>query len=390
MTVEAPRSLLGPHPAGRLDAAIDAVGSVRALSVLRIALGPIVVLHLEGHLRDGLDGVVYTDRYRLPWWSWYPEATPALYLALLAGAVAAAAAMSIGLATRVGAAATTSFVAYNLFLSHTHYSHNRAFLLILLVLVTVVPTGRHLSVDALLAARRGRPIERRVPLWPLWLARFEVCVVYLASATSKVIDRDWLSGRVLRLRVVDNRALALREGAPAWALDVLADPGFQWWFAKATIATEYVIALGFLHRRTRLLAIWVAIPFHLAIQAFARVEVFSWAALAALCLWVTPGERDRTLTVGPASARFGVWARRLDWFGRFRVVGGSDALRLDDRRTPADGERGSGVTVRTGVDARLVVLSRLPATFFFAAPVLAWHRLRGRWSRSRAAAETGG
>ncbi len=51
----------------RWNQQIDATGDVRALSVLRILLGPIVLLHLERTFRDAADGVVYSDRFYLPY-----------------------------------------------------------------------------------------------------------------------------------------------------------------------------------------------------------------------------------------------------------------------------------------------------------------------------------
>ena len=362
----------------RANRAIDAEGDVRALSVMRIALGPIVLLHLEDYFRDAADGIVYSDRFYLPYAHWYPEAGPDLYTAMLWAAGVTAIAMSLGVLTRLAAVYTALFVGYNLFLSTTHFAHNRAFLLILLTTVAIIPVGRHYSVDALLARlrrrRRGLPRpDLDTPLWPLWLARFEVVAVYCASALSKVIDQDWWSGRVLQLRAIDNRQLALDNGAPPWIMDVLADETFQWWFSKGAVLTEFVIGLGFIHRRTRLFAIWVAIPFHLAIQIGARVQVFSWAALAALMIWVTPRARDRQLIV-PHGHRLGRVVRIFDWFGRFDVErdDGQAVVLLehvtDDRK----------VVARRDADAFWTSLSRLPATFWFAAPALARVRLRQR------------
>ena len=303
-----------------------------------------------------------------------------MYTALLWAAAATAIAMSLGILTRLTTAYTAAFVGYNLFLSKTHFAHNRAFLLILLVTVAVVPAGRHYSVDGLVRRMRRRrrgevEVHTDAPLWPLWLVRFEVVAVYCASATSKVIDLDWWSGRVLQLRAIDNRQLALDNGAPAWLLDVLADGTFQWWFSKGAVLTEFVIGLGFLHRRTRLLAIWIAIPFHLAIQIGARVQVFSWAALAALVIWVTPRAQDRQLIV-PRGHRLGRFVRLFDWFGRFDVQrdDGQAVVLLENVATDRT------VVNRRGEDAVWTTLSRLPVTFFFAAPALARIRLAQRRS----------
>ena len=45
---------------------IDATGDPRAMSVLRILLGPIVLLHLEDTFRAAADGTIYSDRFYLP------------------------------------------------------------------------------------------------------------------------------------------------------------------------------------------------------------------------------------------------------------------------------------------------------------------------------------
>ncbi len=361
---------------GRANRRIDATGDLRAMAVLRILLGPIVLLHLRPFLEAARDGVIYSDRFYLPYADWYPEASRAVYEPLLWAAGVSAVAMSLGVLSRLATAYTAAFVGYNLFLSKTHFAHNRAFLLILLVTVALLPVGRHYSVDALVRRLRRRPPPPPAPLWPIWLVRFEVVAVYLASGVSKAIDRDWWSGRVLQLRAIDNRQLGIDEGAPAWILDLLADGTFQWWFSKAAVLTEVFIGLGLVHRRTRLAAIWVAIPFHLAIQVGARVQVFSWAALAALVIWVTPSAGDRDLVV-PRGHRFGRLVRSLDWFGRFHVAGDDgQAIVLLDR------PRGSRVPLtRRDEDAVWTALSRLPATFAVAGPVVLVRRLR-RW-RSR-------
>jgi hypothetical protein len=143
---------------------------------------------------------------------------------------------------------------------------------------------------------------------------------------------------------------------------------------------EYVIGLGFIFRRTRLIAIWVAIPFHLAIEIGAEVQVFSWAALAALVIWVTPRVRERRIVVPP-----GHWLARvvrpLDWFGRFSIDETTDRgiekpVVVDSTVEGPDGE----ATERHGADAFATTFSRMPVTFWFAAPVLAVARLRRRWA----------
>src|SRR4029434_8502753 len=98
----------------------------------------------------------------------------AVYVGLLFLGAVAAIAMSIGLLTRVATATTFAVVAYNLFLSTTHFHTNRAYLVIVLGLLAVAPCGRELSMDAWLRRRRGLPaLDPSPPAWPLRPVRFE-------------------------------------------------------------------------------------------------------------------------------------------------------------------------------------------------------------------------
>ena len=47
--------------------------SMRALALLRVLAGPIVLLHLWPFLSDALEGRIYRDAFYEPYASWYPE-----------------------------------------------------------------------------------------------------------------------------------------------------------------------------------------------------------------------------------------------------------------------------------------------------------------------------
>lgn len=270
----------------RWSTRIDATVDVRHLAWLRVALGPIALLHLAPFLRDSLGGTTYRDTFHLPYASWYPELPEPAYVALLWLAAAAAVLLTVGLLSRPAAAVTAGVVAYNLFISQTHYSNNRAFLLILLVGAAALPLGGAWSVDAWWARRRGRKPRTTTRAWIVDLLRFEVAAVYLASGFSKLIDPDWWGGTVLAIRIGRGAEEAVAAGIPRSLVDLLADPTTTWWGAKAVVLTELFIGLGLWFPRTRPAAVLIAVLFHVSIQLTADVEVFTWAALAALLLWV--------------------------------------------------------------------------------------------------------
>jgi vitamin K-dependent gamma-carboxylase-like protein len=370
-----------------LDAFDELLGrpvSMRALALLRVLTGPVVLLHLWPFVSDASEGRTYSDAFYEPYAAWYPELPEATYVGLLWLAAAAAVAMSLGLRTRLATATTFVIVAYNLFLSTTHFHNNRAYLVIVLGLLALAPCGRELCLDAWIRRRRGRaPLDLSAPAWPLWLLRFECAAIYGASGMSKLVDPDWFGGTVTWQRVV--RARDELEGwpMPDWAVSVLTDRGFHTGAAKMIVLTELFIAIGLWWRGTRYAAVWVAVAFHVAIEVSASVQVFSYLAVAVLVIWAVPSTRDRVLHVDLTAAgqrRFGATVRGLDWLARFRVEAAppGSALEVVDR----DG------TAICGAPAVALALSRLPLTAWFALPALLLPAVR-RARRRRATIAVG-
>lgn len=375
MTTATARRLIVPDS---VDDVFDRPGSIRALAVLRIVLGPVVVLHLWPDVVDSWRGVSYLDQFHEPWFAFLPTFPAWVQYLLVNVGVIAALAMAIGWRTRLVAPLTALCVTGNLFLSQTHFRHNRAFLILLLWTVALSASGRVLSLDAR-RSRSGQPgtpssvssaaqNEDRGTLWPLWTMRVLASSVYLASGFSKLIDPDWVSGLVLWDRAVRYQHL-VAERVPGPLAELVVDISTTRWVHTVTsplaVAMELFIGVGLWFARTRLAAVWIAVFFHLSIELAASVEVFSLAAIAALVIWATPSTRDRTVSGEGVG-----WVRALDWLARFDVQPGRGPVRIVDR----DG------TVHTGRDAWWFVATRLPATFFVAAP--AGMVSRWRWRRT--------
>lgn len=354
----------------RLDDIFEQYGSVRAIAVMRIAMGPITLLHLRPFLRDARAGVAYDDHFWEPFLPWL-HLPGWLWFVLLWVGAAAAVFLTVGLFTRVASWTVFAVVATNLLLSQTHFRHNRTFLAILLGGLALLPAGRELSLDAWLRRRRGlAPLPDVAALWPLWLLRAQVCLVYLASGGSKLVDPDWRGGLVLWDRVVRYQHVLEPTPLPTWAIDLLTSRWLYSFVGPAAVFTELFIGVALWFGRTRLTALWVALAFHALIELSASVEVFSYAAIAALAIWVTPTVRDRVVRVDDSrqGRLVAVAVRALDWFGRFRLERARDgsAVEVVDR----DG------SVLGGSAAVRFVFTRLPLAFPIAAPVSAFSRRR--------------
>ncbi len=357
---------IGPVPKDRsLDSLLGRPVSMRSMALLRVLIGPVVLLHLRPILTAAWHGRIYRDAFYEPYASWYPQLPRDVYIGLLWVAAAGAVVMTIGWRTRLATTLVAVIVTYDLFLSTTNVHNNRAYLVIVLAALAITPCGRELSLDAWLRRRRGlAPLPTTSPAWPLWLLRLEAATVYGASGLSKLVDPDWLGGTVTwqRLNAVRDRMDA--SVLPGWAVDLLTNRDFNTVSAKIVIATELFIAVGLWSRRTRYAAIWVAICFHVAIQLSADVEVFSYLAIAALVIWAVPSTRDRVLQVDATRAKL---IGALDWLARFRIEPappGSPTRVVDRDGRVIDGGAGR------------FVASRLPLTAWFASPTLVVPGLR--------------
>jgi hypothetical protein len=344
----------------RLDRAVfESTGSLRAVAILRAMVGAIALLHLMPFLRAMKYGIYYADYFYVPYASWYPELPRTAYFVALSLCAVTAAMMTLGVLARAATIYTAAFVTYNFLLSQTHFHHNRTFLVIVLCGLALLPSMQ-LRGDS-----RGR-------LWPVYWLRFEHAVIYLASGFSKLIDPDWWGGAVTLKRVLWFQPQMQKRGVPEWLIDVVSDPTVHYLFAKVAIVTELFIGIALWFPRTRLMAIWVGIAFHIGIEIAASVQVFSYLCVAAMLLWVTPELGAHTAVVRTTSrgGRAMWWCLRwLDWLGRFRAETTSDP---SAPVIEVDGERGSA--------AVFAVLVRCPALFFAACPasvvahVLRWLR----------------
>src|SRR4051812_44903612 len=103
-----------PEPATRVIARFDELlgrpVSMRSLALLRVLVGPIVLLHLRPFLADSLHGHIYSDAFYEPYAAWYPELPRAVYIGLLWLAAAAAVAMTAGFLARAATITTFSIV----------------------------------------------------------------------------------------------------------------------------------------------------------------------------------------------------------------------------------------------------------------------------------------
>jgi hypothetical protein len=325
---------------GAIERWRDETGDPYVLGLVRVALG---VLLLGNALRAGRELVrgYFGDVFH---WPLLPEAlvpSRGVYAVVVGLQMALAMLVVVGTKARFALAASALIGAFVLACDRLGYHHNRYALFCYALLLSFAPCDR--------SFRLGAPVDRVGPLWAARLAALQVSIVYVASSGSKLFDPDWRGGTVIleRLRLYGGRAVA--AGVPARWIEGIAQPGPASLLAKLAIATELFVAIGLWSRRTRALALWAGVWFHLTIEVTSRVEGFTWLTLAMYALFVTPDVRARRLSFDKSrvAGRASEWVvARLDWLARFQVepaVAGQVPPRRIAIAVDRDGRTATGV-----------------------------------------------
>jgi hypothetical protein len=351
----------------------DELGDAHVLGAVRIVLGLLLFANALRAVRE-LRDVYFGDVFH---WPVLPEplvAPRAVYDGVVVAQLLLAVLVVAGPRARVALLASAVLGAYVLLCDRLQFHHNRWALFCYAALLAFAPCDR--------SFRLGTPAGTRIgPLWAARLAQVQLAFVYVASGGSKLLDPDWRGGQVLleRFRLFGDQAAA--SGIPPRVVAWMTEPGPTSVLAKLAIATELLLAVGLWSRRTRVVALWWGVWFHLVIEATSRVEGFTWLTLAMYALFVTPDVRARKLLFDGSRAK-GRWAARcvrlLDWFARFEVKPWApDASPArEEGPTQPSRQRGHAVVVvrrdgthATGVCAFAMVARCTPLLFPLWAPI---------------------
>ena len=220
---------------------MDAVGSTRAVGLLRIALALIIWARYarEMGLFNGVE-----------WWS----------LALSIAFFAATSAMLLGLYARAATAAVGAILIYFYYglgiggVWPLFFGHHAYLLMATTCLLALTPCGRSYSFDRFRAMNRREELPEEAPLWGQNLIVLQMASLYFWTAFDKS-GTPFLSGD--RLEAIFNWGHTNRPIEP-----FLAVPGFAMAASVAVVAVEYFLAVGILVRRLAKFAIPAGLLLH--------------------------------------------------------------------------------------------------------------------------------
>lgn len=342
--------------------------------LMRLLLGMLLIFQTSKIFGEARRHGYFGNFFHLPLLPEHFVPTESVYFALLALELAGAALAVSGYLGRTGLCIAALTGLYLLLCDRLQYHNNRFALLLVALLASLTPCDRSFLLY------RGRrhalsDAARRGPSWARRLIQFQISAIYLASGGGKLLDPDWRGGQVMlpRFQASLEHLAAQGRSPPAFLRELFGAPWFSELLSTSAISLELFVALGLWFGRTRALALWAGVLFHLGIEFSARVELFSWLMGVSYVAFVTPELRERELRVdrntglGRAVARWVPW---LDWLGRFRLTRtapgtSSAAVAVVDR----DG------TAREGVGALVTLARGIPLFFVF------WPLLRSVFRR---------
>jgi len=319
------------------------------LGLLRLAISSLLFCHGMRLILEFERAGYFANYFHMPMLPerWLPSESG--YRLLLGLQALASLLAFVGVWPREALLTASGLGLYFLTCDRLQYHNNRYALLLLGFLLAFTPCDRSFLLAR--GRRRTLPLEQRLaPTFARRLFQIQVSLIYLGSTGGKLLDADWRSGKVLFLRLAKAPEYCALHGflPPAWVLALLGGAWFASIAAKAAIASELFIALGAWLPRTRRLALWLGVQFHLGIELTSDVELFSWLMAAVYLAFVVPEVRERRFEFVSGNARARLLARLVticDWCARFECaplpsLDGSGATFYVTNR---QGERASGL-----------------------------------------------
>ncbi len=169
---------------------------------------------------------------------------------------------------------------YVFLLEQARYLNHFYLVVLVSFLMVFLPAHRGLSVDAW---RRPALRATTAPAWTLWLLRFQIGLVYVFGGLAK-INADWLRGEPMRTW------LARRTDFPVIG-EWFTHEAAAYVFSYGGLLLDLFIVPLLLWRRTRVVAVVMAVVFHLTNVELFTIGIFPWFMIAALPLFFPPDWR---------------------------------------------------------------------------------------------------
>jgi len=157
------------------------------------------------------------------------------------------------------------------------YNNHYYLLILVCIIMLFLPANRYASLDA----KNNPAIKTGVmPQWCSWVLIFQVAIVYFFAAISKFYI-GWIDGSFIKL---------LFESSPFYyKVDFLfSQRWFQMFIVWSGIAFDLLIVPFLLWKRTRTIAFFSSLVFHLFNAIFLQIGIFPFFALSFVVFFYPP------------------------------------------------------------------------------------------------------
>jgi vitamin K-dependent gamma-carboxylase len=253
--------------------------SAASASVFRIAFGIGIVVNALLYM-PRLVGEYYVEpsyHFSYPGFSWVEPAPGLGMYAVYLGMVVCGGAIALGHRYRWAMGVFFLLTTYVFLLDSTHYQNHEYLISLLALLMLLMPLDRHWSLDA---RRRPEIASATIPVWVVWMLRFQIAVPYFYGGLAK-LNGDWFRGEPLRSWLANRTDIEPIHS-------VLTDSSVVWMMTYGALILDLVIVPLLLIRRTRLPMFVIAVAFHLMNAWLFGLYIFPWLMIAATTIFFHP------------------------------------------------------------------------------------------------------
>ena len=153
------------------------------------------------------------------------------------------------------------------------YRHSRQIILFSLLAFSLLPSTSQYN---LLFYSKGKTLVNGAPYWPIRLIQFQLSFLYGVNAIAKTTP-SYLSGDILQGMSIMLPDFILDLSSGMLELGPLVIPVFV--LAVSSVLIEYILAIGFWFKKTRIPTAVLGIVFHISLIWVIKIGILDWASL---------------------------------------------------------------------------------------------------------------
>lgn len=265
-----------------------------SLAIVRIGYGLVIFLYVSKFLKRAPDGNSILDfvfsrwpwHFRYPGFEWvHPLPPTALEVHYVLMCVAAVMVM-LGIFYRYAISFVFVGFTYIFLLEATRFNNHYYLMSLMAFLLILMPADARFSLRAFFRNRNHSPPPEpeTVPVWTIWIFRFELFLVYFYGGIAK-FNADWLRGEPIITAASEllsflQKWLPIPEAITAKEVSL-----FQAW---GGLVFDLVVPFMLLYRKTRMIAFLAAFVFHVHNHYIFTIGVFPLLAIASTLIFFPP------------------------------------------------------------------------------------------------------